>query len=198
MRSYAIIPAAGRSDRMGRHKLLLPWKDGSLIDSVLAAWRASRVTRIVVVVRAHDEQLAEACGAAGADVVAAESDPPEMKISVGLGLAHVERVHEPGADDVWLLAPADTPRISATTVDRLLDAHDAAAPAILAPAFAGRRGHPVLFPWPLAREVRRLSSNEGVNALLARHPVRPIACGDPGILEDLDTPDDYERLRRLE
>jgi molybdenum cofactor cytidylyltransferase len=195
VRSFAIIPAAGRSDRKGRNKLLLPWRTGSVIESVLYAWRASRVTRVVAVVRARDRALAEACAAAGAEVVVAEPDPSEMKVSVRMGLAHVERSCEPSDGDVWLLAPADLPRLSARVVDRLLDAHNAAAPAIVAPTYRGRRGHPVLFPWPLAGEVDELGPDEGVNALLARCTLRLIACDDPAVLDDLDTPDDYRRLR---
>ena len=32
-RSFAIIPAAGRSVRMGRQKLLMPWGDATLIET---------------------------------------------------------------------------------------------------------------------------------------------------------------------
>ena len=45
-RAFAIVPAAGRSTRMGRPKLLLPWSDGSMIESQLRAWRASRVAAV--------------------------------------------------------------------------------------------------------------------------------------------------------
>jgi molybdenum cofactor cytidylyltransferase len=58
-RSFAIVPAAGRSARMGAPKLLLPLGDRPVIDWVLAAWTASRVTRTVVVVRADDAPLLE-------------------------------------------------------------------------------------------------------------------------------------------
>ncbi|HMP05911.1 MAG TPA: NTP transferase domain-containing protein, partial [Lacipirellulaceae bacterium] len=60
-RSFAIVPAAGRSVRMGAPKLLLPVAGRPLIDHVLAAWSASRSTRIVVVVRGDDHALATRC-----------------------------------------------------------------------------------------------------------------------------------------
>jgi len=43
--------------------------------------------------------------------------------------------------------------------------------------------------------VATLAENEGVNVLLERFPVRTLECGGPAIHGDLDTPDDYERLR---
>ena len=51
MRSFAIIPACGRSVRMGTPKLLMPWKDSTVIEAVLAAWEQSQIDEIVVVVR---------------------------------------------------------------------------------------------------------------------------------------------------
>jgi molybdenum cofactor cytidylyltransferase len=87
-------------------------------------------------------------------------------------------------------------------IDRLIDAHRAlidsntgAESVIWAPAASGRRGHPVLFPWPLAAELDRLAANEGLNALLARHRVHTVEAEARTVLEDLDTPADYERLR---
>ncbi|MBI2479659.1 MAG: hypothetical protein HYV60_13815, partial [Planctomycetia bacterium] len=63
------------------------------------------------------------------------------------------------------------------------------------PTSDGKRGHPVLFPWAVASSVATLAENEGVNALLERFPVRTLECSGPAIHGDLDTPDDYERLR---
>ncbi len=193
--SFAVIPAAGHSVRMGRPKLLMQWGDSTVIEQVVAAWRASRVTRVVVVVRADDAELIEKCRAAGADVVAPAVPPPEMKVSVAHALSYVQSKFSPQPSDVWLLAPADMPRLSPQVVNQLLDEHDADSPAILVPVARGRSGHPVLFPWPLAAEVHKLAADEGVNALTARHVVREVTCDDPAILDDLDTPHDYQRLR---
>ena len=61
MVAYAIIPAAGESRRMGQPKLLLPWKDGMIIDATLQAWAARRVEQVVVTVRADNRQLQKRC-----------------------------------------------------------------------------------------------------------------------------------------
>lgn len=195
MHSFGVIPAAGQSRRMGRPKLLLPWGERRVIDAVLAAWRASRVTHIVATVRKSDEALQAACRDHGVDVVIPDIDPAEMKHSVLLALDHIRRRHAPTNDDVWLLAPADLPQLDAATINALLDAHAAQQPAILVPVVAERRGHPVLFPWPLAERVGDLEENEGVNALLNQVEVREIAVKTSAPFDDLDTPDDYRRLR---
>lgn len=196
MRSFAIIPAAGQSRRMGQPKLLLPWRGATVVRAVIGAWRATAVDRIVVVVRRTDQALIDACRDAGAELLLPNVDPPDMKASVRHALDHLAETCSPAPEDVWLLAPADQPRLSTTVARRLLSEHNPAQPAILVPTFAGHRGHPVLFPWPFAAEVAQLSEQEGVNQLLTRCPVRLLPTDDPVIVDDLDTPEDYERLQQ--
>ena len=95
-------------------------------------------------------------------------------------------------------AIAEILNLSPRTIDRLLSAHDHHAQAILVPSWRGRHGHPVLFPWPLGQEVFRLGDQEGVNLLLRRHANREIECSEDEFPDDLDTPEDYRRLRQRE
>jgi len=204
MQIFGILPAAGRSERMGAPKLLLPWGDATLIEHVVGVWRSSRVSRVLVVVHPDDARLAELAERAGALVVRPERAPVDMKASVGYALAYAARFG-PEAGDAWMLAPADMPLLSAATIDRLIEAYARSAATadggsrIWVPCLAGRRGHPVLFPWTLAAEVARLGADEGLNTLLARHRVETVEAGEEAIFEDIDTPEDYDRLRaRLE
>ncbi len=189
--SFAIVPAAGRSVRMGQHKLLLPWREVTVIESVLSRWCESRVDHVVVVVRPDDGQLAEICRRAGVEVVVPPFAPEQMKTSVQLALAYVERHFRPNDRDAWLLAPADMPDLPVAIVDRLIASFASEPSTILVPTRNGRRGHPVLFPWPLSRDVHQLGHDLGVNALLDRHTIREIPCDESAIHQDLDTPDDY-------
>jgi molybdenum cofactor cytidylyltransferase len=194
-RFFAIVPAAGRSARMGQPKLLLPWGNATLVEQVLGQWRASGVSDVIVVVHPDDSELAELCRGAGAQVVVPDVPPPDMKSSVGHALAWIGALRVPTSDDAWLLAPADMPRLNAALIDFVIANHQVAAPRIIVPTAAGRRGHPVLFPWSLAADVATLGENEGLNALLARSVVSEVAWGDASAFADVDDPADYERLR---
>lgn len=199
MQTFAVIPAAGRSLRMGQPKLLMPWGGASVIEHVLAAWRASRVDHVIVVVDPRDDRLAQLCGSCGAQVVVPDEPPAEMKDSVRLGLQWAES-GRPQSDDAFLVAPADMPALAAELIDRLIEAHASGlgrgeTPCIRAPRHGKKHGHPVLFPWPLAAEVARLGAAEGLNALVERHRVEYVEAADDAMSADFDTPEDYDRLR---
>lgn len=192
--SYAIIPAAGRSLRMGRPKLLLPVRERMVIERVLDAWIGSRVSRVVVVARHDDGPLLQRCRQFDVDLVAVEAPTADMKQSVQHGLQHVQRAYRPNTSDAWLVAPADLPSLSRAVIDAVLDAYDAAAPTAVVPRIGNRRGHPVLFPWSCAPLVDTLPPDEGLNVLLDRLPCRPLSWKGGREFDDLDTPVDYARL----
>ncbi len=198
-RAYAIVPAAGQSRRMGQPKLLLPWKQGTIIEATLAAWQACPVAVVVVVVRPDDAELAAICRRAGAEVVVPDAAPPHMRDSVQLALNHLAGNYEPTDADVWLLAPADMPLLSPAIVHHLLAVHTSAPTAILTPTLGGRRGHPVLFPWPLAGKVPKLAEGRGINALHWENQSQAVACDHLGIapaaFADVDTPEQYDQAR---
>jgi molybdenum cofactor cytidylyltransferase len=167
---------------------------------VLGAWQASQVGAVVLVTHPDDKEIAAIARACGAVVVQPQPPPPEMKDSVQAGLGHLEREYAPHDPDAWLLAPADMPGLTATLIDRVIDAYRASVakgepPAIWALDFGGRRGHPVVFPWSLAAEVARLAVDEGINAIVSRVGVRTARLDSLAEPEDFDTPADYDRLR---
>lgn len=185
---------------MGSAKLLLPWGGHTVIDQVLAAWRGSQVEQTVVVVGPESRELAAKCRECGVLVVEAEEQPVDMKASVRLGLAAIEARYAPAAGDAWLLAPADLPLLSATLVDQVIAAWQRGGPdrqnRIYVPEYRGRKGHPVLFPWSYAAKVFELPDEVGINSLTKAEPGPVcVATGERGAVADLDTPDDYERLR---
>jgi molybdenum cofactor cytidylyltransferase len=179
---------------MGKPKLLLDWKGRPHVEHILEQWRGSRVALVVVVIHPDDHALAEHCRRAGAEVVAPDNPPPDMKSSVGHALDWIRANASPRAVDAWMVAPADMPRLSAALIDRVITTYRPDLPQIILPASGGRTGHPVLFPWPHAAEVSQLGSDEGLNALVARSAVKEISWEDPTAFVDIDHPEDYEKL----
>lgn len=193
MQTFAIIPAAGRSERMGTAKLLLPWGSQPLIEHVLQSWQAGGVTHQIVVVHPEDTKLAEVCHRAGAIVCTPSLPPPEMKDSIAAALALVESKFHPEPDDAWLLAPADMPLLATELIQLLVCEYARSSSPIIVPQLAdGRTGHPILLSWRLATEVRQLGG--GIRQLRDAHPHTVVPWVSADSFTDVDTLDDYRRL----
>jgi molybdenum cofactor cytidylyltransferase len=182
---------------MGRPKLTLPLGDRTVIEHVIAALAHGGADHILVVAGPHDPQLVPVAAAAGAEVLSLPTPTAEMRETVTHGLRHLSVKFRPRPADDWLLAPGDHPAVTADAVRLVCEAARRHPGSIVVPVHDGRRGHPVLLPWPLAAAVDALPTGEGINTLIRTNPNSVVELPVPtgGILDDLDTPDDYRRLR---
>lgn len=197
MKRYSVTPAAGLSRRMGRPKLQLRLGKRTVLEHVLAALNASRVDHVLVVLGPSARFLAELVEPP-AEILMLDADTPDMRATVCAGLRHLEERFHPADDDALLLALGDQPTIRAALIDRLVAEHGRDTTKIRVPSIDGRRGHPTLFPWSLTKEFAELPADQGIDALVRSRPERvaELPTDESAILEDLDTPVDYERLRR--
>jgi molybdenum cofactor cytidylyltransferase len=196
---FGLLPAAGKSARMGRPKLSLPLGGRTVLHHTIAALRQGGVELVLVVVAPHSTELATLAEAAGATCLVLRHKTPDMRATVEQGLAWLELHFQPQLSDSFLLIPADHPTLDAAVVRALLETHVPAPPgSILVPTHAGRRGHPTLIPWEHVAGIRARPPGEGVNAYLRGQAARTIevALASDAILCDLDTPEDYDRLLR--
>jgi molybdenum cofactor cytidylyltransferase len=159
VQSFAVVPAAGHSRRMGRDKLKLDWASNqTVLGATLQGWLASRVDHVIVVTRHDQGDLRERHGGLPrVAFLAADPPPPEMKDSVLVALRYIADQFAPAPADVWLLAPADMPRLPSQVVNDLLAAHDVAAPRILKPTLQGKTRASRVVPLA-ARGARRAAS----------------------------------------
>ncbi len=193
----AVLPAAGSSTRMGRPKLLLPFGEGTVIGSVVEALRAGGVEDIVVVIDPDDRSLAQWAGNHGVGFTLNPDPARGMLSSVQAGIEALGGAAGLAArGDVLLVCPADLPALRPETVAHLL-ARRAASGALLAvPVHRGRRGHPFLVAPPLVAEIATLDLGVGLRQLRDRHPedLLEVDVADAGVVEDVDTREDYRHL----
>jgi molybdenum cofactor cytidylyltransferase len=194
MRTLGLIPAAGKSRRMGRPKLSLTCGDSTVIECVLAAVRTAGIEEVLVVVAPDAEDLARLAESAGAHVLRLPSDTPDMRATCEHGLAWLEERYHPADDDGWLLLPADHPTVRPGVVCAILDA--APGRSIVVPVHESKRGHPTWLRWSHVAAIRALPPDQGLNALIRANAAQTFELDWPSdaILRDLDTPQDYERL----
>ena len=197
---YALIPAAGKSTRMGgRTKLALPLGNRSVLEHVIDAVRRGGVEHVLVVVGPHVPELVPLAQAVGAETLLLPRETPDMRATVEAGLRSLEGRFHPQPSDNWLLVPGDHPALDADIIQQLVQARrECTDRSIIIPSFQGKRGHPTLIDWKHASEIRRRPPDEGINTYLRGHAANTleIPVDVQTILIDLDTPADYERLAR--
>ncbi|MEA2604019.1 MAG: molybdenum cofactor cytidylyltransferase [Acidobacteriota bacterium] len=188
--AVALLPAAGASRRMGRPKLLLPFRGAPLVAAVVDALRAGGAGAIVLVTAPEDEELRAWARQAGVEV-AINPDPERgMLSSIREGLVGLRR------DQILLVSPADLPRLRGDSVAELLRRMiDSGAP-LAVPVYQGKRGHPLAIAPALIPEIPTLDPAIGLKQLRDRHAAAllEVTVDDPGVVWDVDTPEDYERL----
>ncbi|MGH9365238.1 MAG: nucleotidyltransferase family protein [Thermoanaerobaculia bacterium] len=192
MKLGAVVLAAGFSRRMGKEKVLLPFGESSALERVLSTLRQSGIEERVVVLRADLPEAIARAGQLGARVVLNPHPEEEMLASIRLGLAELSSGLE--AFFVW---PADHPAVSLETV--VLLARQAGARRVVLPVYRGRRGHPALIGSELLPEIARIAANQGLRQLWRARPevLQEVTVEDPGVLLDLDTPEDYEKALKV-
>jgi len=187
----AIVLAAGRSERMGAaNKLLLPVEGVAVVRRVVETVCATPVIEVLAVV-GHE---AEAVGHALAGLPVRLVDNPRH--GEGLGSSVAAGVASAAGDvDGYLICLGDLPWLTTSSVRAVLDRfHDADAPDMVVPHYEGRPGHPVLVRERFRDLLLRLEGDRGARAAL--RGVAAAVCvdvEDPGVLDDIDTPEDYER-----
>jgi molybdenum cofactor cytidylyltransferase len=188
----AIILAAGRSSRMGSHKLLLPYRGRPLVNWVLGAACASQADPVIVVL-GHEAEQVEAALQADCDYIRVRNPwyVEGMSTSLKMGLAAAPQVAA-GA----LILLGDQPLITPQIIDAMIAESARAPAAIIAASYRGRRGNPVLFPRRYFAELESISGDEGGRSLLARAPgrVRLLEIDDALAGRDIDTPREYQAL----
>jgi len=187
-----VVLAAGLSRRMGQAKLLLPIEGRPVVRHVVERLLAAGLDPLIVVTGREDRAIRAALG--DLDVIVAVNPHPEagQAGSVKVGIAAV-----PADAPAALVALGDQPFVPGEVIVALLEARVRAGRAIVAPCYREGRGNPVLFSREVFAELAEISGDQGARAVLERDPGRvTLVDVDLPMPQDLDTPEDYAKLRR--
>jgi len=189
-----IVLAAGASLRMGRPKALLPFGAETFVSRVCTVLAGGGVDDIVVVAGPEAAEVEGALAHAGLRVRVVENtcrDEGQLT-SLRAGLAVADR---PGVDGV-LVHLVDAPLVATATVRAVLEAFRRTRAPVVRPLCGGRHGHPVVFGRATFDELRTADAADGAKPVVRAHAADAIdvRVDDPGAIQDIDTPEDYERL----
>jgi molybdenum cofactor cytidylyltransferase len=193
VRVAGLILAAGESRRMGRPKALLEIDGRSFVSIGIELLHAGGCAPVLVVDGAH--RLEQMLGAEIVHNLEWEGGPLSS-LQVGLRRA---LVLAPLLDAI-LVHHVERPRVRVETIQALLAGLEREPDGIWQPMHLGRSGHPLVWPRVLFDELLALDPNHASARDLLRGSAaerrRKLDLDDPGVLDNLDTPDDLARLQR--
>ncbi len=187
---WAMILAAGESKRMGKPKLLLPFGDKTIIETVVQAVVSSKVEQTLVILGSDREKIEEKIKNYHVKIVYNRDFRSGMLSSAQCGFKAL-----PEETRAVLVILGDQPKISTTVINKLIDGYERAGKGIVLPVFKKERGHPVLIDVKYREEVENLSPEIGLRGTVYNHPedILEVDVETPSIFQDIDYESDYKR-----
>jgi molybdenum cofactor cytidylyltransferase len=182
---------------MGRPKLLLPWGPTTVLNHLIHQWADAGAAQITLVRGADDESLDQERLRAATPTDCIVNPTPERGMFSSIQCA----AQWSGWKDAvthWVVVLGDQPHLQAGTLKHLIEMVGSEPSAVWQPARSGRPRHPVILP-KSAFERLRTSRVADLKEFLNSVPEgrRTVELNDPGLDLDIDTPEDYERAKRI-
>lgn len=185
MRIEGLILAAGLSSRAPNFKMTLPFGEITVLESAIKSM-LPHCERIVVVGGHQQERLVAICQNYDAvELVVNEAYQEGMFSSIKCGLAHLKC-------DRFFMMPGDYPMIGSAVYERLLSQGG----AVVIPSYNKRAGHPILIEGTYIESCLQEDAFRTMRDFIKTLEVHYVTVLDEGILMDLDTGEDYEKMKR--
>ena len=204
----AIVLAAGASTRMGQAKAALPLgQTGETVAAkVVRSLLEGGAPEVVVVAGAHIDAVRAAMPRHEPRARLVEH-PGWERGQLSSLIAGLDAIDTPLVEAA-LVTLVDVPLVQASTVAAVIAAWRRTRAPIVRPADpstppragGARHGHPVIFDRSVFADLRAADPNTGAKAVFAIHRDRivNVEVSDPGAFEDIDTPEDYEKIMRAQ
>lgn len=183
---HGLVLAAGASTRMGQPKALLTLDGETFVGRIARRLRTSGCGSIAVVMGAHADEIESVLPM---DVLGVRHPgwADGMRSSLRAGLSALPEGHV-------VLTHVDRPLVSTDTLTRLCATLElACVPRI--PRHDGIPGHPVFIPATLRPRLMEVDDIP-LRTILSAHAPHFVEVDDPGVLMNINTPADYQRLTR--
>lgn len=188
---WAMILAAGESKRMGQPKLLLPFREKTIIETVVETVVSSKVDNTLVVLGSERKKIENKLNKFPVKIVFNPKFRQGMLSSVHCGFKTL-----PDETQAVMVVLGDQPTISKEIIDRIIDAYQKTGKGIALPIYKKNRGHPVIIDMKYKGEVEEvLSPDIGLRGTVYGHPedILEVPVDTANILQDIDDERDYRR-----
>jgi len=180
----AVILAGGLSSRAKQNKFLLDIDGSPMLKKLIMTFQP--YCDRIIVVTGHYKEAVEGLveGMAKVETVYNQAYREGMFTSVKVGVSQVK------AD--FFLTPGDYPILEGTTIEALMGAQG----LIRVPVHGGRKGHPIMIDYTLAKAILEEASSSNLKKFRDRYNVTYIEVKDQGAITDVDTMQAYQSLQQ--
>lgn len=189
LRVGAVLLAAGESTRFGSGNKLLAEVDGTpIVRQAAETVVAADLTDVVVIVGHDGAAVRDALTGLPVSVRPNPDYADGQSTSVRIG---VTAARERGWD-ATVFALGDMPFVAPESINALLDSYSSGSDTVLAAAYDGERGNPVLFDRTHYGTLGTVSGDVGGRRLVENEGVL-VDTGDPGVQQDIDDETDLSK-----
>jgi len=185
---WAVVLAAGMSERMGQQKLLLPWQGKTIIEVVIDHILAAGIDHILVVLGSHSKEIEQVLKINSLTICFNPHFAEGMHTSVICGFQNL-----PLSASAAMVFLGDQPFIPPAVINQVAQTWKESGKRIVIPVFMGKRGHPTLFDNTLKEEIITMDPGSGLRSIISRFSseIREVHTNSPEINRDIDTKNDY-------
>ncbi len=182
-----LILAGGESRRLGTPKALLKVGAETFAKRIVSIMHSVGIQNLTLVAGPHYEEIRKS-----ADDLAVVFNPQYelgQFSSLQTGLRHV-----PGGTEFVLVWPVDQPLVRKETISELLETARREGNPVTVPVYEGKKGHPVVYNSETITKILSMEPSHTGKELFEYFDGRIslVEVNDPGVLIDIDTPEDYE------
>lgn len=189
MKIVGAILAAGTSSRMGRNKLLLPFREHTVIEEVLGQILESDLDAVIVITgfeREYVEQLIRENHDDRVKIIYNENFELGRAESIKCAVRSIS-----DQTDAVLFMVGDKPTVRAELINRAIAEFKGKSPDILYVKTPAGRGHPIVFSRRLFEELLKLDGDMIGEEMIAKYKGGVVELPDGAVQADIDTIDDY-------
>jgi molybdenum cofactor cytidylyltransferase len=187
-----IILAAGSSSRFGNTKQLLHFNGKTLLQNAIEEATDAGVGTIVVVTGANADEISKKIKNENFEIVFNKDWEQGMASGIGIGLKKAITLNN--EIEKVIIAVCDQPFVSSSLFQELFQKQNKSGRHIVASAYAGTVGTPVLFTQKYFDALMGLTGDQGAKILLKKYSEDLATVDFPDGNIDIDTQEDYENL----
>lgn len=182
-----IILASGFSRRMGENKLLMKFKEETIIEKVIDIVKSSSLDEVMLIAR--DEKIIKIGKEKHIESLKNDYAIVGQSFSIKIGINNCKN------NEGYMFFCGDQPFMDKDSINKLINISKSNKENIIIPKVNGISGSPVIFPYFLKEELLELSGDIGGKYIINKHlnKVLYVDLDNKLFLKDIDNKEDYHK-----